>query len=353
METMRLGKTKLITSRIGIGGIPLTRPPAAEAARIVRYAIDRGINFVDTAFGYSDSEERIGRGIAGVRDRVIIATKTPADDAATAMEHLATSLRRLGTDYIDLWQLHGISSEGRLKAVLAPGGAYEAADRAVQQGKVRYIGFSSHNVDVAGQCVATGLFATAQVPFNFISDEAAQGLLEQCEAADVGFIGMKPFAGGAIRDVGLAFRWLLQYPAVLPDPGIERVEEIDQIIAVVDGGQALTEADRAAIAGIRAQLGSRFCRQCEYCMPCPQGVIIPGMMYLPLLYDLWPPERFFSWRLVTASVEGAARCTSCGICETKCPYQLPIRDMMREHLGFYDSVKHAWDRAQTGTGGGR
>lgn len=353
MQTMRLGKTNLTTSRIGIGGIPLTRPPAAEAARIVRYAIDRGINFIDTAFGYSDSEERIGRGIAGVRDRVIIATKTPASDAVTATEHLNTSLRRLGTDYIDLWQLHGISSESGLKAVLAPGGAYEAAARAVQQGKVRHIGFSSHNVDVAGQCVATGLFATTQIPFNFISDEAAHGLLAQCGAADVGFIGMKPFAGGAIRDAKLAFRWLMQYPTVLPDPGIERATEIDQIIAIVDSGQTLTAADLAAIAAIRDQLGKRFCRQCEYCMPCPQGVIIPGMMYLPLLYDLWPPERFFSWRLVTASVEGAARCSSCGICETKCPYQLPIRDMMRQHLAFYDSVKEAWDQAQAGTGGSR
>lgn len=342
MKTTRLGRTGLVVSRVGIGGIPLTRPQPDDCTRLVRHALDRGITFIDTAFGYSDSEERIGRGIAGRREGIVLTTKTPARDRGTALAHLETSLRRLGTDYIDVWQLHGISTQTSMDAVLAPGGAYEAAQIAVHGGKAGHIGFSSHNIDIAIKCVETGLFSLVQFPFNFISDEAAGHLVGLCAEMDVAFVGMKPFAGGAIREAGLAFRWLLQFDNVLPDPGVERTEEIDEIISIVEAGETLTEDDTARIAEIRARLGKRFCRQCEYCMPCPQGVIIPGMLYLPRLYDLWPAERFFSWPLVTRSVATARECAGCGACEERCPYGLPIREMIQEGLRFYDGVHARW-----------
>lgn len=344
MKTIRLGRTGLVVSRVGIGGIPLTRPQPDDCTRLVGHALDRGITFIDTAFGYADSEERIGRGIAGRREGIVLTTKTPARDRETALAHLETSLRRLGTDYIDVWQLHGISTQAGMDAVLAPGGAYEAAQIAVHTGKAGHVGFSSHNIDIAIKCVETGLFSLVQFPFNFISDEAAGRLVGLCAEMDVAFVGMKPFAGGAIREAGVAFRWLLQFDNVLPDPGVERTEEIDEIISIVEAGEPLTEVDSASIAEIRARLGKRFCRQCEYCMPCPQGVIIPGMLYLPRLYDLWPAERFFSWPLITRSVASARECTGCGACEERCPYDLPIREMIQEGLLFYEGVRVHWEQ---------
>jgi hypothetical protein len=347
MKTMRLGKTGLAVSRVGIGGIPLTRPAPDDAAALVRHALDRGITFIDTAFGYRDSEDRIGQGIAGQRDKVVLATKTPARDRQTALEHLDTSLRRLGTDHVDIWQLHGVTSFESMRAALAPGGAYEAAREAVQAGKVGHIGVSSHNVDVAAGLVRSGLFEVIQVPLNFISDESAtSGLLDLCRQHDVGYIAMKPFAGGNIRSARLALSYLLEFDNVLPDPGVERPGEIDEIAAIVEAAEPPTAGELAEMRRLKAAMGQRFCRQCEYCMPCPQGVIIPGMMYLPKLYELWPPERFFSWQLVLRSVEGAANCVECGECEQKCPYKLPIRQMIVEHLDFYGRVKKEWDARQ-------
>lgn len=352
MRYMRLGKTGLMVSRVGLGGIPLTRPEFDDAAALVRYALDRGINFIDTAFGYSDSEDRIGKGIEGRRGEVILATKTPAIKKPDALQHLDTSLRRLGTDYLDIWQLHGVSSEeGLREQVLADDSAYQAALDARAAGKVRHIGVSSHNVDVAVKLVETGLFEVIQFPFNFISDEATERLVGLCKEMDVGFIGMKPFAGGMIRDAGLTFRWILQYDNVLPDPGVEKPEEVDEIVAIVESGKKIDDADWTRIGELRAKHGKRFCRQCGYCMPgCPQNVIIPGMLYLQRLYELWPPERFFSWRLVTASVERAETCVKCGACEPKCPYGLPIREMIDENLVFYRRVLAEWEARASNTG---
>jgi predicted aldo/keto reductase-like oxidoreductase len=333
MRTVRLGRTGLEVSRVGMGGIPLTRPSEEDAIRVVQQALDLGVNFIDTAIGYGISEERIGKAIAGRRDQVILATK-----GGTA-QHIEWSLQRLRTDYIDLWQFHGINSFERLAEVLKPGGALEDVQQARRAVKIRHIGFSSHSLKVALEAVASGRFETVQFPLNFISAEAAEELVPLARAHDVGFIAMKPFAGGRIRDANLAIKYLLQFDHVVPDPGIERVEEIEEIVGIVNKGQwKLTPPEWQAIEEIRARVGTRFCRQCEYCMPCPQGVHIHGVMYLPILWELWSPDWFFSWGYVKDAVESARNCLQCGECEGKCPYQLPIREMIVENIAFYERV---------------
>lgn len=341
METVRLGKTNLEAARIGIGGIPLTRPTEDEAVRVIQHSLDLGVNFIDTAIGYGHgmSERRIGKAVADRRDRVILATKTPPLDKATCLRFLDLSLRNLRTDYLDLWQLHGINNFETYEQALSPGGAMEAAQEALQAGKARHIGFSSHTVDVALKLVASGYFETVMVPLNFVSDEAADKLVPLAQECDVGFIAMKPFAGGRIRDARLAIKYLLQFENVLPIPGIEKSEEIEEIVNIADGPRALSQRERREMKDICARVGTRFCRQCEYCMPCQQGVHIPALMYLPILWDLWPPDWFFSWDYVTHAVQSGENCTQCGECEEKCPYKLPIRDMIAESLEFYEEQK--------------
>jgi predicted aldo/keto reductase-like oxidoreductase len=341
MRTVRLGRTGLEVSRVGIGGIPLTRPAEADAIAVVQRALELGVNFIDTAIGYRDSEVRIGRALAASairRDQVVLATK------GGIAQHIAWSLQRLGTDHIDLWQFHGINSLERLAEVLRPGGVLKEVQEAKQAGKIRHIGFSSHSLKVAREAVASGCFETVQFPLNFISAEAAEELVPLARACDVGFIAMKPFAGGRIRDAKLAIKYLLQFDSVVPDPGIERVEEIEEIVGIVNSGAwQLTPTEQQAMAEIRDRVGNRFCRQCEYCLPCPQGVHIPGVMYLPILWELWPADWFFSWGYVNHAVESARNCLQCGECEEKCPYQLPIREMIAENLAFYERVaeRHA------------
>jgi predicted aldo/keto reductase-like oxidoreductase len=337
MKSVRLGKTGLQVSCVGFGGIPIQRLSEAEAVRVVRRALDLGVTWIDTANGYTTSEERIGKAVAGRRDQMVIATKTGAGDKGTAQQHLELSLKRLQTDHIDLWQFHGVSSQAKYDAVLGPGGAMEAARQAVQEGKVRHIGITSHSMEMALKAVPSGQFKTVQFPFNFVTNEAAETLLPLARAHDVGFIAMKPFAGGLLDQANLSIKYLLQFEGVVPDPGIEKVEEIEEIVSIVEGPWGMTAAERAALEAIRAEVGTRFCRRCQYCMPCPEGVEISTIMNVHSFYKRFPRERFAGGGLA-ASMATAANCVQCGQCEEKCPYELPIIEMVAEYAAFYERV---------------
>jgi len=327
MRKVRLGKTGLMVSRVGMGGIPIQRPPFDEAVKIINRALDLEVNFIDTALGYGDSEERIGKAITDRRDEVILATK------GGRLKHIERSLKRLNTDYIDLWQFHNIASLEELKQVLGSGGGMEGAKEALRAGKIGHIGFSSHNLEVAKKAVTSGQFETVQFPLNFIAREAADELVGLARDNDVGFIGMKPFAGGNITDARLAIGYVLQHENVVPDPGIERVEEIEEIVGLVDEGIELTDDDWARMDAARDELGSRFCRQCMYCMPCLNGVEIWLLMYMENLFRLWPRERVI--QIFGDDAETALNCIQCGECEKKCPYNLPIRELIKENYAFY------------------
>jgi len=340
MKSMRLGRTELQVSRVGIGGIPLQRPAEAEAVRVVQRALDLGVTFIDTAAGYGPSEERIGLALEGRRQGVVIATKSGQADAAGARQELERSLRRLRTDYIDVWQLHNYSTAERYAQALGPGGALEMAQAARQAGLIRYIGLSSHNPGVAARAIASGLFDTIQYPMNYIALEAADALLPLAEQHDVGVIAMKPFAGGMLSRADLAIKYLLQFDRVIADPGVQSVAEVEELVGVVESGDwALGPEDWAAMARDREALGTRFCRNCEYCMPCPQGVNIPMVMITPKMWKLWPPELFRdpAW-WYSAAVLSGKQCAQCGECEARCPFGLPIREMIAEHLAFYERV---------------
>ena len=345
MQKVKLGKTGLEVSRVGMGGIPIQRPPRDDAIRMIQHALDRGITFIDTAYGYGESEERIGTAISEKRDEVILATKGGWRDKKMTMEHIDVSLKRLKTDYIDLWQFHNISTLDWYDIVTGPGGALEAAQDAVKEGKILHIGISSHNLDVAKKAVCSGLFETIQFPFNIVANEAADELIPLARNHKVGFIAMKPFAGGNIENANLAIKYLLQYDTVVPDPGIQKLKEIDEITDIVNGSWELTPDQYREIQKIREKLGTRFCRQCMYCMPCSQGVEIWLLMYLRNLHRLWPPEEFFPW--VGKVVATAENCIQCGECEEKCPYNLPIRELMKENIDFYERVKKDYGSTET------
>ncbi|MCX7683223.1 MAG: aldo/keto reductase [Anaerolineae bacterium] len=337
MQTMRLGATGLEVSRIGFGGIPIQRLTEEEAVRVVRRCLELGITFFDTANAYTTSEERIGKAIAGARHQVVIATKTTARDRATAEQHLALSLQRLGTDYIDLWQFHNVSTQEDYERVLGPGGAMEAALMAKRAGVVRHIGITSHSMDVALEAVRSGHFEAMMFPFNFVTDEPAAGLLPLATEHGLAFIAMKPFAGGMLDKANLVIKYLLSFENVLPLPGIESIEEIEEIVDIVNRAEPLSEEERQEIARLRAGVDTRFCRRCDYCQPCPQGIPISLLMNLRSFWRRFPRDSFTTgW--IAEGVERARLCLGCGSCEEQCPYHLPIREMIAENLCFYDSV---------------
>jgi predicted aldo/keto reductase-like oxidoreductase len=263
---------------------------------------------------------------------VIVATKSGKSSKAEAATELERSLKWLQTDVIDIWQLHNISTAEKYAQVTGPCGSLETAQEALQAGKIRHIGLSSHNLDIAMEAVKSGLFETIQFPFNYVTREPADKLIPLAKEHDVGFIGMKPFAGGLLGNATLSIKYVLQFDSVVPDPGIQKVEEIEEIVAIVESRDwALTPQEQQEIAARRAELGTQFCRQCGYCQPCPQEIPISMVMISNGMWKLWPRETCFNW--MGRVTDAARNCIQCGECETRGPYHLPIREMITE-LGF-------------------
>ncbi|MBI5117276.1 aldo/keto reductase [Candidatus Poribacteria bacterium] len=338
MKTLRLGKTGLMVSELGFGGIPIIRLGFEDAVEVVRHCFESGIRFFDTANVYGDSERKIGQALESVRDKVVLATKTLARDVEGATEHVGYSLENLKTRCIDLYQLHNLINDDALNQVLAPGGAYEALARAKADGKIRFIGFSSHNIATAIRACRTGLFSTVQFPFNFIEHDPADDLFKVAAEMDMGIIAMKPLGGGLLERADLCFRFLQKFPNVAPIPGIQAKEEVDQIVELYRSPRPLSEADLAEMETIRSQLGTKFCHRCEYCMPCDKGVLIPQAMAFRSFSRRMVPQAAIM--MADAAMESIANCEDCRECIEKCPYGLEIPEVLKETLALYnDFVK--------------
>lgn len=334
MRQVKFGSTGLIISELGFGGIPIIRLDMRTAVNVLRRAYERGITFYDTASAYRDSEEKIGRAFEGLRDRVVLATKTLRRDAAGATQQLENSLRMLRTDCIDLYQLHQIAQEKDWDAVTAPGGALEAAVKARDQGKVRFIGVTSHGLSMAVKLIRTGLFSSIQFPFNFIEEAAGDELHTAARERRMGILAMKPFAGGMIDNAEVAFKFLRQHPDVIPIPGFDSVEGVDEVVSFYQHPNVVNEKDRELMDFYRVRLGRQFCRRCEYCQPCPQGVMITmAMAYKVIASRMSPPVAVEFSR---AAMESVKLCDECGACIERCPYELPIPDMLKASYDLYE-----------------
>jgi predicted aldo/keto reductase-like oxidoreductase len=337
MEKIRFGKTGLMVSRVALGGIPIMRVSNTEGAALVRKALALGINFIDTANGYLDSEEKVGEGIRGVRrDELVIASKSMAPDKATFAKHLDLSLQRLGLDYIDIYQLHNVSSKAKLDAVSAPGGALEGLDDAVKAGKVRFPAFSSHSIPIALRLMKSERFASVQLPFNYLDNDAEKEAIPLAKTLDMGFIAMKPMGGGLLDNAGLSFRYLMQYDGIVPDPGVEKAEEIREIVGIVEAKQPLSAEDGMEIEKRRTELGPSWCHRCDYCQPCPQGIPISTVLIAKSSIKRFTPDRVRS--MAGSAIEKARICVDCKACVKRCPYNLDIPGLLKQNVEHWDSL---------------
>jgi predicted aldo/keto reductase-like oxidoreductase len=334
MRHMMLGKTGLEVSELGFGGIPIIRLPTADAVMVVRRAYDRGITLFDTANMYLDSEEKMGLACDGIRNRLVLATKTMKRDRAGAEADIDLSLRRLRTDYIDLLQIHQLSLESDYQAVTGPDGALEAIGRARRDGKVRHVGVTSHSIEMAMQLVKTGLFSTVQFPCNFIESKPVEELHPLARQQQVGILAMKPFAGGVLDSASLCFKFLRRFPDVIPLPGFDAVWQVDQVADLYETENEVLPEDLAAMERYRTELGQQFCRRCEYCQPCEQGVMITPAMNYPIIVSRMSDAKAAGF--AAKMMESVRNCTGCGECLSRCPYGLPIPEMLKKHLALYD-----------------
>ena len=327
MEYRVLGKTGLKISRLGFGGIPIQKIDAEGTKKLVRRMLDEGINYIDTARGYTVSEEYLGAALEGVREHFVIATKSMSRDKAGMARDIGISLKNLRTDYIDLYQVHN-PTPADLEKVCQPGGALEALLEAKEAGKIGHLGVTAHTTAVFEQALALPWVETIMFPYNIVETQGEE-LMRRCTEQNVGFIVMKPLAGGAIEDAPLALRWILQNNDVsVVIPGMAEEAEIQQNLAACNDNSPLNAEELAKIQAIRDGLGTVFCRRCNYCAPCTAGISIYTIFLLEGYLTRYGLEDWARARYA-ATEKTASDCIGCGVCESRCPYNLPIRDMMK------------------------
>jgi len=316
-----LGKTNLKVNEIGLGGIPIQGTNKQIVKSMIKTMCDEGVNFIDTARGYTNSEELLGEGIKGVREKFILATKSMSRTYEGMKKDIETSLEKLQTSYIDLYQMHNVQLMDDIK------GAYEALEEAKQQGKVKHIGLTTHSVEVLQREAVLNRFETLQFPYNIIESQG-EVLFEEANKKNIGIIVMKPLAGGSLDDADLALKYILNNKNIsVVIPGMESVEQILQNNSVKAGG--ITDEEALKIEKIRKELKNDFCRRCGYCQPCPVGINIPLVFLCEGYYVRYGLEDWAKSRYNSMKVK-PNECINCGRCEGKCPYKLNIREKIKK-----------------------
>ena len=339
MKRIQLGSTGIEIEKNGLGCLPIQRISREEAAKLLRKAYEGGIDFYDTARAYTDSEEKVGFAFEGMRDKIIIATKSGAKTVEDLRKDIETSLKNLKTDHIDLYQFHNPPF------CPVPGGEdglYDEALKLKQEGKIRHIGITNHRLAVAREAIESGLYATLQFPFSYLSGEQEQDLISKCREKGMGFIAMKGMAGGLIRSGYAAAAFMETQEGVVPIWGVQREWELDQFLACVKNGAELTEDLRQIIEKDRQELCGEFCRGCGYCMPCPMGIQINQCARMVLMARR-AGERDWKTPYWQEEMKKVERCINCRQCVSKCPYGLDAPRLLRENYDAYWEMLRASD----------
>lgn len=331
MQKVTLGKTGLVASRNGFGALPVQRVSKKEAIYLLQKAFYHGINYFDTARWYTDSEEKLGAAFCYTRDKIIISTKTGAQNAEDFWKDLDMSLQMLQTDYIDIYQFHNPAFCPK------PGdesGLYDAIMEAKKQGKIRYIGITNHRLAVAKEAIESDLYETMQFPFSYLAGEPEMEIVNMCKEKNMGFIAMKALSGGLITNSALAYAYIAQFDNVAPIWGIQRENELDEFLSYNENPPALTEQMEKEIERERIELAGDFCRGCGYCMPCPAGIEINNCARMSLLLRRAPKEGYLSeeWQEKMKRIES---CLHCGKCKGKCPYGLDTPSLLEKNYEDY------------------
>jgi predicted aldo/keto reductase-like oxidoreductase len=335
MEGIVLGKTGLEVNRLGFGGIPIQRVDENQAVETVLHAVERGVNFIDTSRAYTTSERRIGMALHQTDKRVTVASKSQSKTSEGLREDLEKSLEELQRGSIDLYQCHFVKDYHDYEQVISSNGALEGLIKAQQEGLIGHIGITSHSLEVLDRVLDDGLFETIMVCFSFLEPLARERIMPKAIEKNVGVIAMKPFSGGIIDNARLALKYVLSQPGIMIIAGVEHKDLFDENWEVFQDSSDLDDAEKKEIEEIRKRYEKSFCRRCDYCQPCTEDIPIQIILGLPsmvkrmgknILREGWRPK----------AIEKARNCSECGECMARCPYQLPIPDLIKERLRWVD-----------------
>lgn len=338
MEYTNLGNTGLKVSRLGFGGIPIQRITQEEATALIHKLPEYGINYIDTARGYTVSEEYLGIAMEGIRDKFVLATKSMARTREAMEKDIETSLKNLRTDHIDLYQVHN-APPAQMSIVTGEGGALEALLEAKAAGKIGHIGITAHEIGTFEMGLEMDWVETIMFPYNFVELQAAD-LIRKCAEKGKGFICMKPLAGGAIENAPLAMRFIASNKDITVNiPGMANEDELKQNVAAACDPAPLSEDDLKEVQNIRDTLGNQFCRRCNYCQPCTMGINISFCFTINGYLTRYGLKDWAIGRYKGMAVEPNA-CIECGMCESRCPYHLPIIEMLKDvYSNFQKEIK--------------
>ena len=331
MKNVTLGQTGITVPQNAFGALPIQRISTADAVMLLRKAYDGGMRFFDTARAYTDSEEKVGIAFDRMRDKVFISTKTGATTKEKFWEDLETSLRLLKTDYIDIYQLHCAA-----KCYGEGDDLYECMKEAKKQGKIRHIGITAHKIGVAEDIVKSGLYETLQFPLSYLASDRDIKLVQDCEKAGMGFIAMKGLSGGLLTDSKACMAFMSEY-SVLPIWGVQRDTELDEWLSFFEHEAVMTDEIRSFIENDRKQLLGDFCRGCGYCMPCTADIMINQCARMSQMIRRAPSKNWLTdfWKKEMLKIDN---CVECGICKTRCPYELDIPNLLKKNLKDYKEI---------------
>ncbi len=331
MGKITLGRTNIVTEKNAFGALPIQRLSEQDAVKLLQSAYENGMTFFDTARGYSDSEYKIGKALSHVRQNIIIATKTGAQTVQDFWAHLEESLTLLKTDYVDIYQFHNLPFMPKPNDGT---GLYECMLEAKKQGKIRFISMTNHRLNIAKEIAESGLYDTLQYPFSYLADEKDEELVNICKQNNIGFICMKALSGGLITNSAAAYAYLDMFTNVLPIWGVQRQSELDEFISYIKNPPKMTKELQDFIGEERKSLSGSFCRGCGYCTPCPQGIEIFTCARVSLLVRR-SPTKFHTTPEWQDKMKKVEKCTQCGACKKKCPYNLDIPTLLRENYEDY------------------
>lgn len=345
MEYRRLGRTNLTISRIAYGGLALFFVPPDTALQLLNTAIDKGVNYVDCDEAgnqfvpnlvYEDTRTKLGQVLKTRRKEVFVGIKcmfASYDEVARDIDRaLEMVVKGTSSEVIDIFHLAHIDVDEKLDKILSDRGGLAAAEKAKQEGKIGHILVASHNPRVLLRALKTGRFDVAEFPFTIIEQEYLREVIPYCREHDIGSIIMKPLGGGQLGACAeLSLRWISQHDVDVIIPGMKSLDELGRDMGAVEGGIPLSAAELAELEKIALPVGRMYCHRCGYCLPCPQGIhtISQIDLFRSNLMSL-EKKRAMYRQVHSRGGHTASDCIGCGECVEKCPFKLPVPDIMQE-----------------------
>ena len=318
--------------KLALGGIPIQRANPQIARELLLALAQDGKHVIDSAKGYSTSEEWLGTALSGLKEQFFLASKSMARDKAGMAKDIDDSLLKFKTDCIDLYQCHNIHKEEDYQRIMADDGAVSALLEAQKAGKIRYLGITSHSIDLIDEKLADCPFSAIQLPYNML-EEKAQATFEKAHLYGIKTLAMKPLCGGVLAEYPCALSFLAQQDCC--DIVLIGMADVQEYQANKQAfSQSFKESDKEIAKMLSAELGDSFCRRCGYCLPCPLGINIP-IVWLVDAYTKRYGLKQWAQKRHDAEAATSRDCIACGECEKRCPYHLPIIKKMREVAALF------------------